>query len=54
MALLPAEPRILIVKLSSLGDVIHAMPVVADLRARHPGAHVDWVMRQGSTSCSAA
>ena len=47
MALLPAEPRILIVKLSSLGDVIHAMPVVADLRARHPGAHVDWVVEPG-------
>lgn len=47
MALLPAEPRILIVKLSSLGDVIHAMPVVADLRERHPGAHVDWVVEPG-------
>ena len=35
--------RILIVKLSSLGDVVHALPVVADIRARHPEAVIDWV-----------
>jgi heptosyltransferase-1 len=39
--------RILIVKLSSLGDVIHAMPVVADLRAALPGVCVDWVVEPG-------
>ncbi|MEX8517947.1 MAG: lipopolysaccharide heptosyltransferase I [Leptothrix sp. (in: b-proteobacteria)] len=39
--------RILIVKLSSLGDVIHAMPVVADLRAAHPGVQIDWVVEPG-------
>jgi heptosyltransferase-1 len=36
--------RILIVKLSSLGDVVHALPVVADLRAAHPEAVIDWVV----------
>ena len=36
--------RILIVKLSSLGDVVHTLPVVADLRAAHPGATIDWVV----------
>lgn len=36
--------RILIVKLSSLGDVIHALPVVHDIRAAHPGALIDWVV----------
>jgi heptosyltransferase-1 len=36
--------RVLIVKLSSLGDVVHALPVVADIRAAHPGATVDWVV----------
>ena len=35
--------RILIVKLSSLGDVVHALPVVADIRAAHAGATIDWV-----------
>lgn len=36
--------RILIVKLSSLGDVVHALPVVADLRAAYPRALIDWVV----------
>ncbi len=36
--------RVLIVKLSSLGDVLHAMPVVHDIRRAHPGAQVDWVV----------
>jgi heptosyltransferase-1 len=36
--------RVLIVKLSSLGDVVHAMPVVHDIRAAHPGAVIDWVV----------
>jgi heptosyltransferase-1 len=36
--------RVLIVKLSSLGDIVHTMPVVADIRAAHPGAVIDWVV----------
>ncbi|MEO8299698.1 MAG: lipopolysaccharide heptosyltransferase I [Burkholderiales bacterium] len=43
------SPRILIVKLSSLGDVIHAMPVVQDLLAARPGARIDWVVEPGFT-----
>ena len=39
--------NILIVKLSSLGDVIHAMPAVQDLRAAHPDARIDWVVETG-------
>ena len=39
--------RVLIVKLSSLGDVVHALPVVADIRAAHPGAVIDWVVEPG-------
>ncbi|MDE2092968.1 MAG: lipopolysaccharide heptosyltransferase I [Burkholderiales bacterium] len=39
--------RILIVKLSSLGDVVHSMPVVHDIRAAHPGAMIDWVVEPG-------
>lgn len=35
--------RVLIVKLSSLGDIVHALPVVADLQAAHPGVRIDWV-----------
>ncbi len=36
--------RVLIVKLSSLGDVVHSMPVVHDIAAAFPGAVVDWVV----------
>lgn len=39
--------RVLIVKLSSLGDVIHAMPVVADLRFAFPSVQIDWVVEPG-------
>ncbi|GAC1542617.1 MAG: lipopolysaccharide heptosyltransferase I [Ramlibacter sp.] len=38
---------ILIVKLSSLGDVVHAMPAVQDVLACVPGARVDWVVERG-------
>jgi heptosyltransferase I len=39
--------RILIVKLSSLGDVVHSLPVVADLHAIVPGAQVHWLVEEG-------
>jgi heptosyltransferase I len=38
--------KILIVKLSSLGDVVHAMPAVQDLRAALPNVQVDWVVER--------
>ena len=38
--------KILLVKLSSLGDVVHALPVVQDLRAAFPGAQIDWVVEK--------
>ncbi|MDO9198150.1 lipopolysaccharide heptosyltransferase I [Rhodoferax sp.] len=39
--------KILIVKLSSLGDVVHAMPAVQDLRRAYPQAQIDWVVERG-------
>lgn len=36
--------RILLVKPSSLGDVIHALPVLHCLRKRYPGAKIDWLI----------
>ncbi|MEW9899083.1 lipopolysaccharide heptosyltransferase I [Chitinivorax sp. PXF-14] len=38
---------ILIVKTSSMGDVIHALPAVTDLLAQLPGTAVDWVVEEG-------
>lgn len=40
-------PKILLVKLSSLGDVLHNLPIVWDLRARLPDAQIDWVVEEG-------
>jgi heptosyltransferase-1 len=39
--------KVLIVKLSSLGDVVHAMPAVQDIRAARPDAQIDWVTERG-------
>ena len=39
--------NILIVKLSSLGDVLHNLPIVWDIRARYPDAQVDWLVEEG-------
>jgi heptosyltransferase-1 len=36
--------RLLIVKTSSMGDVVHALPVVADVLQRHPQAQIDWLV----------
>ena len=36
--------RILLVKLSSLGDVIHNLPVASDLARAFPGATIDWAV----------
>lgn len=38
--------EILIVRVSSLGDVVHNMPMVADLLRRHPDAGIDWVVEE--------
>jgi len=38
--------NILIVKLSSLGDVVHAMAALQDIRQAHPDAHIDWVVER--------
>ncbi len=39
-------PNILLIKTSSLGDVVHNLPVVSDIRARFPRARVDWVVEE--------
>jgi heptosyltransferase-1 len=35
--------KLLVVKMSSMGDVVHAQPVVADILAAVPGATIHWV-----------
>ncbi|MFM6990035.1 MAG: lipopolysaccharide heptosyltransferase I [Rhodoferax sp.] len=38
--------RVLIVKLSSLGDVVQTLPVVHDILAAFPHARIDWVVEE--------
>ena len=38
--------KILLVKLSSLGDIVHTLPVVQDIIAALPEARIDWVVEK--------
>ncbi|MDR9836111.1 lipopolysaccharide heptosyltransferase I [Herbaspirillum huttiense] len=42
--------NILIVRVSSLGDVVHNMPMVADIHRHFPAAQIDWAVEEGYTS----
>jgi heptosyltransferase-1 len=42
----PAVPRILFVKTSSLGDVVHNCPAVSDAARAIPGAEIDWMVEE--------
>jgi heptosyltransferase I len=38
--------RLLIVKTSSMGDVVHALPVVADVLRHKPNTQIDWLVEE--------
>ena len=42
--------NILLVRVSSLGDVLHNLPMVADILRHHPDARIDWVVEEGYVS----
>lgn len=44
-----AAPRILIVRLSAIGDVVHGLPVLCALRDAIPDAHLAWLV-EGRTA----
>jgi lipopolysaccharide heptosyltransferase I len=45
------EPqRILIVRLSALGDVVHALPMLDALRRARPDAHIGWLVEEAAAS----
>jgi len=37
-------PRILVVRLGAMGDVIHTLPAVASLKHSFPGSHLTWLI----------
>jgi heptosyltransferase-1 len=39
--------KILLIKLSALGDVVHTIPVLNKLRRRYPAARLDWLVTPG-------
>ena len=41
-----APEKILIVRLSSLGDILHAIPAFQSLRAAFPHAEIDWLVEE--------
>jgi heptosyltransferase I len=41
-------PKILIIRLSSLGDILHTAPAFADLRTSFPSAQIDWLVGKKS------
>src|ERR1051326_6586736 len=38
--------RFLVVKFGSLGDIVHCLPSVAQLRSAFPNAEIDWLIEQ--------
>ena len=42
--------KILIVRLSALGDIVHALPVLAAIKKAMPDAHVDWLVEENYAS----
>jgi 3-deoxy-D-manno-octulosonic-acid transferase/heptosyltransferase-1 len=42
--------KILIVKLSAIGDVIHTLPALNAIRKRYPGAYITWVVESAAAA----
>jgi len=38
------RPRLLLIRLSAIGDCLHALPVLVELRKRHPRAYIGWAL----------
>lgn len=38
--------KVLLVKMSSMGDLVHNLPLVSDILAHHPDARIDWVAEE--------
>ena len=49
-----ASPKILIIRLSSLGDILHALPAFSNLRATFPDARIDWLVAEKCSFLPAA
>lgn len=43
---LPEKPRVLIVRLSAIGDTVHSLPLAAALRRARPDAYLGWLVEK--------
>lgn len=48
--MLNGVPRILIIRLSAIGDVVRVLPALHALRDRHPHAQIDWAVEAKSAA----
>ena len=39
--------KVLLIKMSSMGDIFHTFPAISDLKAHYPEAIIDWVVEEG-------
>lgn len=46
-AKMPIMLKLLIVKTSSLGDVVHNLPIINDILSHYPDTEIDWVVEAG-------
>ena len=44
MDLITHVRKILVVRLGAMGDIVHTLPAVAQLKSKFPNAHVTWVI----------
>ena len=47
---IPRASRILIVRLSAFGDVVHALPMLDALRRAQPDAEIGWLVEEKASS----
>jgi heptosyltransferase I len=45
--------RVLVVKTSSMGDVVHTLPAISDMVSAIPGIQIDWLVEKGFASIAA-
>lgn len=45
--------RILLIKMSSMGDIFHTFPALSDLQARFPDVQIDWVVEEAFSGIAA-
>ena len=50
VSLLPKPRRVLIIRLSAIGDVIHGLPVLCALREQFPDVRIAWLVEGGAST----